>query len=212
MAERGRPLGALTAVLLITAGPSWAAGDARADLAEIVRVWRASPSHDPRHLRVLQELAARGPLAPSPAAAAATLVAGVAAPAVAAGRAWPLAGPIVARFGEPLGAVANHAIRIRAGAAAAVRAPARGRVVFGDRLGDVGLVLIIDHGDEYHSVLSGLGALEVMPGALVAAGQRVGRMGGDTPTSDLYLELRRNGHPIDPLPWLGVDVKGDGWR
>jgi murein DD-endopeptidase MepM/ murein hydrolase activator NlpD len=169
-------------------------------LAGIVRSWQATPRPEVHHLRALQALAAR---TVGPDAAAAV-------PEVAKGRAWPLPGPIVARFGEPDGAIASEAVRIAARGRADVRAPAAGRVVFADRLQGVGLVLIIDHGDEYHSVLAGMSVLDARAGDEVEAGQRVGRMLPGFHTADLHVEVRRRGRPVDPLPWLGVDERGDG--
>ena len=200
---------ALLAAGLAAPGPlaAQAADEQTARLVEIVRLWRASPSQDVRHLRALQALAARLPVEPPPTRPSA-LPPHV--PSVTAGRAWPLAGPIVARFGERQGDLAHEALRIGAGNGAEVVAPAAGTVVFGDRLAGIGLVLIIDHGDEYHSVLAGLGDLDVVAGARVASGQRVGRMSAGGYSADLHVELRRNGRPIDPLPWLGVGVRGDG--
>ncbi len=177
-----------------------------AQLAEIVRLWRASPSQDVRHLRALQALAAR---LPAPAEALPVEPA-PAVPAVTTDRAWPMVGPIVARFGDRNGTVAHEALRIGARNGGDVLAPAAGTVVFGDLLEGIGLVLIIDHGDEYHSVLAGLGDLDVAAGTRVAPGQRVGRMIAGGYSADLHVELRRNGRPIDPLPWLGVDASGDG--
>ncbi|MFW5833444.1 MAG: murein hydrolase activator EnvC family protein [Pseudomonadota bacterium] len=193
----------LATVLLVpglaTGAPDEPTREELAWLAGIVRNWQATPRPDLHHLRALRALAARtaghgeGML-----------------PAVAAGRAWPVAGPIVARFGEPDGPSASEAVRIAASGFADVRAPAAGRVVFADHLSGVGLVLIIDHGDEYHSVLAGLSAIVVQSGADVEVGQPVGRMLPGTYSADLHVEVRRRGRPVDPLPWLGVDERGDG--
>ncbi|TVQ36838.1 MAG: hypothetical protein EA356_04975 [Geminicoccaceae bacterium] len=210
---------ALVVALALVAGAALAAapasGQAQADpeqlarLTEIVRLWRASPSQDVHHLRALQALAARSPLAAEPSTETVASEA-VASPIVTVDRAWPLAGPIVARFGEDQGLVTSEALRIAAQGHADVVAPAGGRVVFGDRLDGIGLVLIIDHGDEYHSVLAGMTALDVAAGTNVSAGQRVGRMTPGGYSADLHVELRRSGRPVDPLPWLGVDERGDG--
>jgi murein hydrolase activator len=69
-----------------------------------------------------------------------------------------------------------------------------------------GLLLIIEHGDEYHSLLTGLSRLDVVPGQWVLAGEPVGVMGGsETETPELNVEIRRKGQPVNPLPWLAVD-------
>jgi murein hydrolase activator len=68
-----------------------------------------------------------------------------------------------------------------------------------------GLILIIEHGEGYHSLLSGLGRIDGDVGQWVLAGEPVGAMGPATEGNPrLYLELRRQGHPINPQPWLAA--------
>ena len=43
------------------------------------------------------------------------------------------------------------------------------------------------------------------PGAIVQAGEPVGQMGQPAAGKPaLYVELRRGGHPINPMPWLAA--------
>jgi septal ring factor EnvC (AmiA/AmiB activator) len=51
--------------------------------------------------------------------------------------------------------------------------------------------------------LAGLEALEASVGQSVIAGEPVGTMRTEGAPS-LYLELRRQGQPINPLPWLAA--------
>jgi septal ring factor EnvC (AmiA/AmiB activator) len=62
--------------------------------------------------------------------------------------------------------------------------------------------LILRIGGDYHLVLGGLSEATVAPGQSVAAGAPVGRMG--KAGGELYMELRLNGAPVDPAPWLGA--------
>jgi septal ring factor EnvC (AmiA/AmiB activator) len=49
-----------------------------------------------------------------------------------------------------------------------------------------------------------LGRSDAAVGQWVLAGEPVGAMGSPQDgKAQLYVELRRDGHPIDPAPWLG---------
>jgi septal ring factor EnvC (AmiA/AmiB activator) len=53
-------------------------------------------------------------------------------------------------------------------------------------------------------IVSGLDALYPEAGQWVLAGEPVGRMADQkSPSPELYLEVRRNGQPVDPEKWLG---------
>jgi septal ring factor EnvC (AmiA/AmiB activator) len=93
---------------------------------------------------------------------------------------------------------------------AQVVAPFDGHVVFQGPFRGYGSILIIEHADGYHTLLSGLGRIDAAVGQWLLAGEPVGVMGSDG-TPELYVELRRASQPIDPLPWLrisGDKVKG----
>jgi septal ring factor EnvC (AmiA/AmiB activator) len=66
-----------------------------------------------------------------------------------------------------------------------------------------GLLLIVDCGGGYHFVLAGLDRLDASAGQRLLAGEPVGVLGGGDGAS-LYVELRRNGQPIDPRPWFAA--------
>ena len=126
-----------------------------------------------------------------------------AAPASAGTFVLPVDGAIVERFDEGGRGRAERGIRIQATTDAPVRAPRTGRVAFAGPFRQFGLLLIIDHGNEYHSLLTGISSLLVEKGDMVEAGQIVGRLRqGSGPRAQLYLELRHRGSPINPLPWL----------
>ena len=84
-----------------------------------------------------------------------------------------------------------------------VLAAGSGTVAFAGEFRDFGLVLIIDHGHEYHSLMAGLSELWVSLDDVVGSGEPVGRI---VPGADgaalLYYELRRGGEPVDPFPAL----------
>ncbi len=103
----------------------------------------------------------------------------------------------------PLAGTAGPGLTISAPPRATVVAPYDGRVVYTGPFRDNGAVLIIRHGDLYHSVMAGLGQAEVEPGEWVFAGEPVGAMpdaGGP-----LQFELRRDSRAVDVQPWLAHD-------
>ena len=82
---------------------------------------------------------------------------------------------------------------------AQVVAPRNARIEFAGDVPDVGPILILDAGEGYHIVLSGLRSLYGAPGQDVLAGEPIGEMPDRSdPQPELYLELRRNGAPVNP--------------
>lgn len=75
-----------------------------------------------------------------------------------------------------------------------IRAPAPGRVAFAGPFRSYGLVLILDHGGGWTSVLTNLSAVSVGNGQQVGRGAPIGRTGGDTPR--MTVELRYQGRPV----------------
>ena len=62
-------------------------------------------------------------------------------------------------------------------------------------------MIIVEHGEGYLSLLAGLETLDVEPGQLLLAGEPIGVM-SERGEPKLYVELRKDNHPIDPLPWM----------
>ncbi|WP_308814745.1 peptidoglycan DD-metalloendopeptidase family protein [Sphingomonas sp. GV3] len=84
---------------------------------------------------------------------------------------------------------------------ATVVAPAAGIVRYARRFRDYGTIVILDHGDGWTSLVTGLAATAVKPGVRVAAGAIIGRArGGDEP--EISVELRRRGRPVDIVALL----------
>jgi septal ring factor EnvC (AmiA/AmiB activator) len=108
-------------------------------------------------------------------------------------------------FSDEAGAGATSAIAIAASPGQTVAAPEAGRVVFAGPFRSYGKLLIIEHQREYHTLLWGFSELEVVKGDRVRTGQIVGVMADDAGRSpELHVELRRNGRPVNPLPWLAA--------
>ena len=92
-----------------------------------------------------------------------------------------------------------------------VRSVARGLVRFAGWFRGYGRIVIIDHGDAYHTVSGHLDEIHVKVDDVVVAGQSIGTVGetGSLSGPSLYFELRQKGSPIDPAPWLQGGLQGD---
>ncbi len=97
---------------------------------------------------------------------------------------------------------------------AQVIAPADGKVLFAGPYHKSGQVLILEITTGYDLVLAGLGRVTVKPNDQLLAGEPVGNMpGGNVPDATggndnrLYFELRRNGHGLNPSPWMSVELR-----
>jgi septal ring factor EnvC (AmiA/AmiB activator) len=119
----------------------------------------------------------------------------------------PVVGSVLRGWGARTDTGPTTGISYQAAPAARVVAMCGGRVVFAAPFRSYGLLLIVDCGGGYHAVTSGYQALGAKVGQLVRAGEPVGSMPSWTPGQGgarpaLYVELRRDGQPIDPAPWL----------
>jgi murein hydrolase activator len=118
---------------------------------------------------------------------------------------WPTNGSIARRFGSG----SNNQFRspgvfFKAKINEPVSAVHHGRVVFANWLRGFGLLLIIDHGDDYMSLYGFNQALLKDTGDWVTTGEIIastGNSGGQT-ESGLYFEIRHKGKPSNPVRWL----------
>ncbi|ASK26590.1 hypothetical protein BG910_01480 [Neisseria chenwenguii] len=86
---------------------------------------------------------------------------------------------------------------------APVTAIAAGMVMYAGELEGYGKVVVVDHGDHYVSVYSGLSQTAVAEGYNIAAGHNIGTS-GTLPSGEqgLYLEIRYNGQNMNPQSWI----------
>ncbi len=118
--------------------------------------------------------------------------------------AWPVAGKLVARFGQARGGGLKwNGVMIEANRGAEVRALYGGRVAYADWLPGMGLLLIVDHGG-YMSLYAHNEQLYKAAGDRVEGGEVIGTVGdsGGRSHPGLYLEIRRGAKAIDPVPWF----------
>jgi septal ring factor EnvC (AmiA/AmiB activator) len=116
----------------------------------------------------------------------------------------PVAGAVIRRFGAglPSGGRA-HGLSLAAPRMAPVLAPADGLVQYVGPVKGWGVILILRLAGGYHLVLAGLDRSSLAVGQSVAAGQGVGWMpDARQSSSELYLEVRDRGVPVDPARWL----------
>ena len=120
---------------------------------------------------------------------------------------FPARGRLVTRYGE-LGdstGLAAKGLTLATRHEARVVAPYDGEVVFAGSFRGYGQLLIIAPGEGYHILLAGLSRIDSAVGQALLAGEPVGAMGRpENGDSSLYIELRRRGEPINPLPWLAA--------
>jgi septal ring factor EnvC (AmiA/AmiB activator) len=118
--------------------------------------------------------------------------------------AWPVAGRITARYGQPRGGGLKwNGVLIESGRGSEIRALYEGRVAYSDWLPGMGLLMIIDHGG-YMSLYAHNEQLFKAVGDRVEGGELIATVGdsGGRNTPALYLEIRRGTQPLDPVPWF----------
>ncbi|MDO5386325.1 MAG: peptidoglycan DD-metalloendopeptidase family protein [Pseudomonadota bacterium] len=114
----------------------------------------------------------------------------------------PARGQVVTRYGEETAkGVSSKGIIIKTRGQAQVIAPFDGTVIFAGPFRGYGNLIIIDHGKGYLSLLAGLETIDTELGQLLLAGEPVGQMPDDD-DARLYIEIRKDNHPINPLTWI----------
>ena len=96
--------------------------------------------------------------------------------------------------------VQSRGISILAQSGAQVVAPGAGRVAYAGPYRGYGLIVIIEHGGGWTSLVTGLSQLDCWAGEQLVSGGSLGRAGPGTQL--LTLELRRRGVPVNPLDFL----------
>ncbi len=119
--------------------------------------------------------------------------------------AWPVQGPIRRGFRSRSTGAHHDGLDITAPRGTAVRAVAAGTVIFArNDPKQFGNLVVVDHGDDWHSAYASLSRITVKKGHKVAKGERVGLVGDTSITrkTELHFELRQGGKPVDPLGHL----------
>lgn len=120
---------------------------------------------------------------------------------------WPIKGKVTASYGNSrnLGKLTWQGIMIKAPAGKNIVATASGQIVFSDWLRGFGLLVIIDHGDQYMTLYGNNQSLLKEVGDQVNANELIALSGdkGIREYVGLYFEIRYKGNPTNPKKWLG---------
>ncbi len=124
----------------------------------------------------------------------------------------PVKGKIVGRFGPYKNVKFNivnfrSGIDIQADMGEPIRAVCTGRVIYSNWFRGYGNMMIIDHGDNYHTVYAHMEESFKKEGDTVKTGEVVATVGdtGSMIGPSLYFEVRHHGKPLDPIQWI---IKG----
>lgn len=119
--------------------------------------------------------------------------------------AWPLQGKLAANFGQSrnIGDLVWKGVLIQAPRGEPVKAIHRGQVIYSDWFRGYGLLIIVDHGDEFMSLYGHNETLEKQIGEWVETGDTLATVGdsGGRNQAALYFELRNKGKQVDPKRW-----------
>jgi len=120
----------------------------------------------------------------------------------------PVSGPVTRPFGAPVaGGGQANGLTLAAPRGGRVGSPGAGVVQYVGPVKGWGVILILRLAGGYHLVLAGLDRSSVTVGQSVAPGQPVGWMpDGRQSSSDLYLEVREQGSPVNPARWLKTNT------
>ena len=116
---------------------------------------------------------------------------------------------VTSRFGPRthpiLGTVRTHnGIDLRGSTGTPIRAAGAGEVILAGPRGAYGNTVVVDHGGGMATLNAHMSAVLVKSGQTVSAGQIVGLVGssGMSTGPHLHFEVRIDGTPVDPLPYL----------
>lgn len=108
----------------------------------------------------------------------------------------PVAGQVLTGFGEvSTSGVSARGVALKVREQAQITAPAAGRIEFAGAYRGYGQIIIIEHGDGWTSLITGIEDIDVSVGTNIAQGAPLGQAIGGT--ESVLLELRRKGKPVD---------------
>lgn len=113
----------------------------------------------------------------------------------------PVTGNVVTGLGEVSDAgVRARGLTIQTRPQAQVVSPTNGRVAFAGDYRGFGRIVIIDHGQQWTTLITSLNTLDVRVGDTLVQGSPIGKAGNDRPT--ITIELRKGATPVDITPMV----------
>lgn len=123
--------------------------------------------------------------------------------------AWPAAGAVTSPYGYRIHPIfgdrrLHTGLDIGASYGAPVVSAGDGTVVYTGVMGGYGNVVVVDHGGGLSTTYNHLSTFNVGSGQSVSRGSQVGAVGctGYCTGPNLHFEVRVNGSPVDPMPYL----------
>ncbi|CCQ91495.1 putative Peptidase M23 [Nitrospina gracilis 3/211] len=127
---------------------------------------------------------------------------------------YPVKGKRLNRFGKKWDDrfdtyIVYNGVNLGVKAGTSVKAIFYGKVLYTGFLEGYGNLVILGHGNSYHSLYGHLNSIQVKKGEVVEEGKVIGLSGntGSLVGDALYFELRHKGKPIKPSPWFQVAGK-----
>ena len=127
---------------------------------------------------------------------------------------YPVKGKIINRFGRKMDKrfdtyIVYNGINLKVEKGTDVRSIFHGKVLYTGTLEGYGKIIIIGHGDDYHSLYGHLDNIRAEMGDWVKEGTVIGESGdtGSLLGATLYLEIRHKGKPVEPTRWFQVARK-----
>jgi len=121
----------------------------------------------------------------------------------------PVTGEVTQKYGLQTGAddeysIFNKGLFVASAEGSKVVNLAEGVVVFSDHIPGFGASLILDHGDHFYSVYSGLSRVQFNVGDKIKDQQTIAYVGAlpSARTSGVYFEIRHYAQAVDPFPWI----------
>lgn len=125
----------------------------------------------------------------------------------------PVFGMVITAFGQTVkgrfdSSSTSNGIDIRVNSGMEIKAIYDGKVIHSGYLRGYGNLMIIDHGQQYFSLIARAADFFKTEGTRVTTGEVIGITGSDDPLygEGLHFEIRKGSTPEDPLLWLKKNV------